>query len=111
MANLLHRSDAIFYYRMELGKVKRQFLEHLEIEKGRSLKTVTNYEHYLNRFIEFSKIREPKGITDNAVREFRLWLNRQSAGVNPDGRIETLKKKTQNYYLIALRAFLKYLAK
>ncbi|KKU70619.1 MAG: Tyrosine recombinase XerC [Parcubacteria group bacterium GW2011_GWA2_47_21] len=96
---------------MDIHNVKRQFLEHLEIEKGRSLKTVTNYEHYLNRFIEFSKIREPKGITDNAVREFRLWLNRQSAGVNPDGRIETLKKKTQNYYLIALRAFLKYLAK
>lgn len=96
---------------MDIHKVKRQFLEHLEIEKGRSLKTVANYEHYLNRFIEFSKIREPKAITDDVIREFRLWLNRQSAGVNFDGKIETLKKKTQNYYLIALRAFLKYLAK
>jgi len=44
------------------------------------------------------------------LREYRLWLNRQSTGNNRSTG-ETLKKKTQNYYLIALRAFLKYLAK
>lgn len=94
----------------EVEKFKRQFLEYVEIEKGRSLKTVENYDRYLTRFVAFSKIKDPKDITENAVREFRLWLNRQPTGHNKSAG-ETLGKKTQNYYLIALRAFLKYLAK
>ncbi|MEK7538688.1 MAG: site-specific tyrosine recombinase/integron integrase [Patescibacteria group bacterium] len=96
---------------MDIKTLKRQFFEHLEIEKGRSLKTVENYERYLERFFSFTKISDPKKITDDAVREFRLWLNRQPSGVTTGGRAETLKKKTQNYYLIALRSFLKYLRK
>jgi len=95
----------------DLQTLKRQYFEHLEIEKGRSLKTVENYERYLNRFFEFSKALSPKDVTDDIVREFRLWLNRQPSGVKIGGRAETLKKKTQNYYLIALRSFLKYLRK
>lgn len=91
----------------DLQALKRQFLEHLEIERGRSLKTVENYDRYLSRFLDYAKTKSPKGITDDLIREYRLWLNRQSAGV----KNETLKKKTQNYYLIALRAFLKYLRK
>ena len=96
---------------MNLQTLKRQFFEHLEIEKGRSLKTVENYERYLERFLQFAKVTDPKDITDDIVREFRLWLNRQPSGVKIGGRAETLKKKTQNYYLIALRVFLKYLIK
>jgi len=91
----------------DLETLKRQFLEHLEIEKGRSLNTISNYDHYLSRFLEFSKAKSPKSITDDTIREFRLWLNRQTVGATS----ETLKRKTQNYYLIALRAFLKYLRK
>lgn len=99
---------------MKLSELKRQFLEYTEIEKGRSLKTVENYEHYLDRFLNFAKTENPKAITENLVREYRLWLNRQSAG--PSSRVagnspSTLKRKTQNYYLIALRSFLKYLMK
>jgi site-specific recombinase XerD len=94
----------------EIEQLKREFLEHLEIEKGSSLKTIENYERYLNRFFAFTKITNPKEITDTNVREFRLYLNRQSTG-NNRATGETLKKKTQNYYLIGLRAFLKYLAK
>jgi len=86
---------------------KREFLEYVEIEKGRSLKTVENYDRYLTRFIVFGQISKPEDITEDCVRRFRLYLNRQIA--NADG--ETLKKKTQNYYLIALRSFLKYLIK
>ena len=86
-----------------------RFLQYLEIEKGRSLKTVENYTHYLERFEEFSKLKKAEDITDNDVRDFRMWLNRQPSGALVDGHKETLKKKTQNYYLIALRAFLKYL--
>ena len=93
-----------------IEQLKREFLEYLEIEKGSSLKTIENYERYLNRFLEFAKIKNPKEITDPLVREFRLFLNRQSAG-NNRATGDTLKKKTQNYYLIALRSFLKYLAK
>jgi site-specific recombinase XerD len=93
-----------------LKQLKTQFLEYVEIEKGRSLHTVRNYDHYLTRFLEFSKNDNPEDITDASIREFRMWLNRQSAG-NAKAKGETLTKKTQNYYLIALRAFLKYLAR
>ena len=88
-----------------ISDLKRDFLEYIEISRGRSVKTVENYDRYLSRFIEFSKIKAPKDITDRKVQEFRLWLNRQpgTAGAG------TMKKRTQNYYLIALRAFLKYL--
>jgi len=96
---------------MTLEQLKRQYLEHLEIEKGRSLKTIANYDRYLNRFFDFSKINDPKNITDDILREYRLWLNRQESGETIDGRKENLKKNTQNYYLIALRSFLKYMIK
>ena len=93
-----------------LKQLKQQFLEYIEIERGRSIKTVENYDHYLTRFLNFLKNDNPQGITDSSVREFRLWLNRQLTG-HDKSKNETLSKKTQNYYLIALRAFLKYLAR
>jgi len=93
-----------------LKQLKNQFLEYLEIEKGRALRTIENYDHYLTVFIEQTKINEPKDITDSKVRDFRIWLNRQSTG-NNRATGETIKKKTQNYYLIALRTFLKFLTK
>jgi site-specific recombinase XerD len=93
-----------------IKELKQQFLEYTEIEKGRSIKTVINYDHYLTRFIVFSKVKSCEDITADSVRNYRLWLNRQSTGHVRNGP-ETLKKKTQNYHLIALRAFLKYLAK
>lgn len=93
----------------EIETLKRQFLEYLEIEKGASLKTVANYDRYVKRFFTFSKISSPSDITDDVIREFRLYLNRQ-AGVFVKGQSRgTLKKNTQNYHLIALRRFLKYL--
>ena len=93
----------------ELEILVREFLEHTEIAKGRSLKTIENYQHYLNRFLEFSKAESPADIDEDLLREYRLWLNRQESGKVEGGRKETLKKRTQNYYMIALRAFLKYL--
>lgn len=93
-----------------LKTLKQQFLEYVEIEKGRALRTVENYDHYLNRFLEFLKSNNPSAITQESVSRFRLWLNRQPSKYNrADGGM--MKKKTQNYHLIALRAFLKYLAK
>jgi len=105
-------SDMIQYSHMKLSDLKRQFLEYIEIERGRSLKTVVNYERYLDRFIEFTGDIEPEKITDNIFREYRLYLNRQPASKNVKaGRVENLKKRTQNYYLIALRSYLKYAQK
>lgn len=98
----------------DLEQLKRQFLEYVEIERGRALKTVENYEHYLNVFLSHTGVKKPEEITDEIVREFRLWLNRQPAhpaAINPVKIKETLSRKTQNYYLIAIRAFLKYLTR
>ncbi len=91
---------------MKTQDALRQFLEYIEIEKGRSLKTVENYGRYIRRFIEQQKIATLEDITEESVRSFRLWLNRQP-GSNHRTK-ETMKKRTQNLYLIALRGFLKY---
>ena len=84
---------------MDINVAKRKFLEHIEIGLGRSLKTVQNYERYLDKFFEISKVKNTKDITEDVVHKFRLEINRN----------RNLKKSTQNYYLIALRMFLKYL--
>ncbi|MEK7612738.1 MAG: site-specific tyrosine recombinase/integron integrase [Patescibacteria group bacterium] len=89
----------------DLKKLKVEFLEYLEIEKGRSVKTVENYDRYLSRFLAHTKASSPAAISEQKVREFRMHLNRQP------GVSSTMKHKTQNYYLIALRAFLKFLRK
>lgn len=83
-----------------LKQLLREFLEYMEIERGRSLKTVENYDRYLQTFLQFSKITTPKEITDEVIRQFRLWLNRKE-----------LKRNTQNYYMIALRTWLKYMVR
>lgn len=90
---------------MDTEALKRQFLEYIEIERGRAVKTVENYDHYLKRFFTQMKISQVSDITEEKIREFRLWLNRQ------EGTGGSMKRRTQNYYLIALRAFLKFLRK
>ena len=90
---------------MDASSMKRQFLEYIEIERGRAVKTVENYDHYLTRFFSWGQIKDTSDITEEKVREFRLWLNRQP------GTAGSMKRRTQNYYLIALRAFLKFLRK
>ena len=88
------------------SKHVREYLEHLEIEKNRSLTTIQNYEFYLGRFVEWFGDHAPEAITADKVREYRLWLNRLI-----DVHGDPLKKNTQNYHLIALRSFLKYLSR
>lgn len=94
-----------------LKDLKMEFLQYVEIERGRSLNTVRNYDQYLTRFLDYTKVKSPKDITDAMVRDFRIWLNRQEAKRIKGVSNSTLKKRTQNYYLIALRSFLKYLAR
>jgi len=102
---------------MNIAELKTQFLEYIEIEKGRAVKTVENYDHYLTTFIEQTKVKVPKDITNEKVREFRIWLNRQPGARayrvtgGPASAGNTMNKKTQNYYLIALRTFLRFLTR
>ncbi len=95
---------------MNLDDLFLDYLEHLEVEKNNSQKTVENYNHYLRRFLAFAedkfKIEKPQDITLDVVRKYRIYLNRLK--VNKDN---TLKVSTQNYHIIALRNFLKYLTK
>src|SRR5450759_29894 len=113
---------------MSLSYLINEFLEYCEIERGHSELTIRNYEHYLNRFLEFAQnpSRSPSNrsdlnlgqtyqegrkvkvsaITQELVRKYRLYLNR----IDTD-QGENLAKITQNYHIIALRAFLKYLSR
>ncbi|MEK7201507.1 MAG: site-specific integrase, partial [Patescibacteria group bacterium] len=91
---------------MQAAQMKREFLEYIEIERGRAVKTVENYDHYLSRYFEQMNILSVSDISEQNIREFRLWLNRQ-----PGTGRDSMKRRTQNYYLIALRAFLKFLRK
>ena len=90
---------------MDAAAMKRQFLEYIEIERGRAVKTVINYDHYLSVFFSQLQIKQVSDITEERIREFRMWLNRQP------GTTGSMKRRTQNYYLIAIRAFLKFLRK
>lgn len=77
------------------------FLEELEIGQGRSARTVENYDHYLKRFFEQQGIKKLSDISVNSIRSFRRQLVERFQVSAP----------TMNYHLIALRQFLKYLAK
>ena len=89
----------------QINKLLTEYLEYLEIEKNRSSLTVRNYHFYLKRFLDFANITKPEQITYEVVRQFRLYLNRMVVNGKP------LTKSTQNYHSIALRNFLKYLAR
>lgn len=91
---------------MELSELKQNFIESLEVEGGRSSRTAENYDHYLERFIDFVGFISVDKITPELIRKYRLWLNRHK---NDNG--DTLSLMTQNYHLIALRGFLRYLSK
>jgi site-specific recombinase XerD len=71
----------------QLTNLIRQFLEYLEIEKGRARNTIENYNFYLNRFLAWSKYTDPSQISQDGVRNYRLWLNRQT-----DSEVNPLKK-------------------
>jgi site-specific recombinase XerD len=91
---------------MLFTKAKVDFLEYLEIEQGRSQKTLRNYDHYLTRLTDFAGDIQVSDIDPELVRKWRLWLNRLGTNVSDE-----LQKNTQNYHLIALRSFLKFCAK
>lgn len=91
---------------MLFTKARTSFLEYLEIEQGRSQKTLANYDHYLTRLSDYAGDIEIKDIDAELVRKWRLWLNRLGTNTSDE-----LQKSTTNYHLIALRSFLKFCAK
>lgn len=91
-----------------MDKEIRQFLEYLELERGHSQLTIRNYEAYLSKFAEFAQqnsVKNVDGIDLELIRKWRLTLHRKITNGNP------ISNKTINYYMIALRSFLKYLSK
>ncbi len=92
---------------MVLSALITDFLEYLELERNVSQLTIRNYDHYLKRFLEFAGDINPKDIDLNLVRKYRLYLSRWT---DPKTK-KPLKRITQNFFLIALRAFLRYLAR
>ena len=89
---------------MKLSEAIRHYLEHLEIEKDRSPKTVENYRRYLEAFQVYLGHDILDDISLETIRSFRLFLARKKT---PQGNY--LSKKTQSFYAIALRNLLKYL--
>lgn len=94
---------------MDLSALIQEFLEYLEIERNLSPLTIRDYRHYLDHFaawsIANSPITRPEDLTLEVVRKYRVYLAHYNS---PNGNLP-LMKVTQNYYIIALRSFLKYL--
>ncbi|CAN5405190.1 site-specific tyrosine recombinase XerD [soil metagenome] len=91
---------------MYMSDLITDYIEHLEVEGGRSARTAENYTLYLERFVEFTDDITVDKITSEVIRKYRLWLNRYK---NVGG--DELATITQSYHLIALRGFLGYLSK
>lgn len=83
-----------------------QFIEHLEVERNVSKLTIRNYRHYIERFIVWfisEGHQDLKELDQEVIRKYRVYLARY---VDEHGQI--LGKKTQSYYVIALRSWLKW---
>ena len=91
---------------MDIQKLLKEYLDYLEIEKNRSPKTRENYERYLKSFFKHAYVKSVKDVSLEKIRNFRISLARLKTAEN-----KGLKKITQNYYVIAIRNFLKYLIK
>lgn len=93
-----------------LSQLIDQFLEHFEVEKGCSKLTIRDYRHYLDIFHQWLSTALPdktiEDITLDNIRKYRVYLANRI-----DEKGMTLKRVTQNYYIIALRSFLRYLIK
>ena len=90
----------------DISALVTRFLEYMEIERGRSPKTVESYDRVLGSFLLWLKARKPEDITLEKIRQYRLFLNRKKVRNG-----EELKKTTQNYHIVVLRGFLRYLAR
>ena len=87
----------------------QDFLDYCEVEKGLRKNTQENYKNYLEKFFHWLSESKnssllPHQLTPEHIWDYRLYLSRTPSPAT--GKL--LSKGTQNYYLIALRAFLGY---
>lgn len=94
----------------ELPGLIQQYLEYLEIEKNASKLTIRDYRHYLDVFAKWMEAQNAgKSVEDldlPTIRRYRVYLSNKA-----DEKGQTLQRVTQNYYVIALRSFLRFLIK
>jgi site-specific recombinase XerD len=108
--NLASHNDFSYteFMAAQLPELIQDYLEYLEVEKNSSKLTIRDYKHYLDTFQEWFKNNYPeKSFEDldlHIIRRYRIFLVNKT---NEKGI--PIKKVTQNYYVIALRSFLKYL--
>jgi len=84
------------------------FLDYCDVEKGLSSKTQENYSRYLQKFITWLKMTKKEGLLPHELTPEDIWAYRLYLSRNKDEKGHSLKKISQNYYLIALRALLSY---
>ncbi len=92
-----------------INKYLIDYLDYIEIEKGLSSKTQENYTRFLNKFFGWLKLTKhtdlkPQQLTTDLLWKYRVFLSRH---IDPRTK-KSLKKSTQNYYLIALRSLLEF---
>lgn len=107
----MRRRKKLYTYVMTLDKLLVKYLEYCEIEKNLTQSTIRMYDYYLNDFIDFSRHyigKEDVDVNDidaELVKKYRLELNRRQSSKSN----EEYKKSTQKTFLVALRAFLRFL--
>lgn len=90
----------------KIKQLKKEFLDYQNQEKNRTEKTIENYNLYLDKFLNWYDKDNPKQITKKTAQRYKQWLSGYT-----DKHGEKIKINTQNYHLIALRSFLRYLCK
>lgn len=96
---------------MALDGLITDYLEYCEIEKNLAQSTIRMYDFYLNDFLAWAKkyldkeTVNHKDLDSEIIRKYRLYLNRRKSTKAPDG----YKRSTQKTFMVAIRAFLKYL--
>jgi len=95
----------------ENGNIKvlaSEFLDYLLIEKSLSQLTIRDYRHYLDRFISWLENNahslQAEKIDLELITKYRLYLANFKT---PKGIV--IRRTTQNYHIICLRSFLRYL--
>lgn len=88
------------------------YLDWLELERGLSSNSQKNYSNFLKRFFEFMEVNnleelKPSELTSDHIWKYRLFLSRQ---YKKDAK-GSLKRSSQNHYLVALRSLLTYFVK
>lgn len=85
---------------ISLSTLIDKYMFYLEYEKNVSPKTIENYSLWLNRFLNYVGDVPVDTIKSMQVLDYRMWLYKSK-----------LSKKTINYHIVAIRAFLKFCLK